>query len=182
MCGFATHLPCQRAPCLRCSLAPLSLPVIIDAKVTKDDHAEPGIDDELLRTLSALPLTELHLGNCTALSRGGLACLAACPMTSLSLRFGTRLEGLWTWRNGLAAVAVLVALFFTSVPAAMLDSAGMSDEEYTGKLKQANLGALAGLGAYGAMAVVYVVFMKRMNLFSNAVHVGPSAAAFNIVA
>lgn len=91
-------------------------------------------------------------------------------------------SGWWTWQNALAVIAVGVALVFTSLPATIWDHKNMTNEEYTGKLQQANLGVLLGLGFYAALLLVYLVVMKRMKIFSNGVKVGAHAAAFNIVA
>lgn len=42
-----------------------------------------------------------------------------------------------------------------------------SHPEYTGKIQQANLGDLIGLGFYAALLLVYLLVMKRMKIFSN---------------
>ena len=88
----------------------------------------------------------------------------------------------WTWQNVLAVVAIGVALVFTSLPATVWDHKSMTNEEYTGKLQQANLGAMIGFGVYAVLLLLYLVVMKRMKIFSNGLKVGAHAAAFNIVA
>ena len=87
------------------------------------------------------------------------------------------------WRTSLIVLALTVAAVFTSLPAGLWDPTGMTDEEYSGKLKQANYGALAGIAAYCVLIFAYVALMRRERLFPNALgRALPVSKAFNLVA